>query len=114
MNEQSGRSEQLEVYEPSFTWFIIGFIFYPTISVFYYLYKYITFKPTFFIKTSTTIRKRDRTIVEEDWEEVLIDRDLNTWEIERIKSARNKLVCILIAYAIQVIVIIIAGITMEK
>ena len=110
MNEQSGRSEQLEVYEPSFTWFIIGFIFYPTISVFYYLYKYITFKPTFFIKTSTTIRKRDRTIVEEDWEEVLIDRDLNTWEIERIKSARKKLACILIAYAIQIIVFVTVGI----
>ena len=110
MNEQSGRSEQLEVYEPSFTWFIIGFIFYPIISIFYYLYKYITFKPTFFIKTSTIIKKRDRTIVEEDWEEVLIDRDLNTWEIERIKSARKKLVCILIFYAIQIMVFVIVGI----
>lgn len=110
MNEQSGRSNQLEVYEPSFVWFIIGYIFCPIISVFYYLYKYITFKPTFFIKTSTIIKKRDRTIVEEDWEEVLIDRDLNTWEIERIKSARNKLVCILIFYVIQIIVLVTAGI----
>lgn len=110
MNEQSGRSDQLEVYEPSFAWFIIGYIFYPIISVFYYLYKYITLKPTFFIKTSTIIKKRDRTIVEEDWEEVLIDRDLNTWEIERIKSARNKLVCILIFYVIQIIVLVTVGI----
>ncbi len=110
MNEQSGKSDQLEVYEPSFAWFIIGYIFCPIISVFYYLYKYITFKPTFFIKTSTIIKKRDRTIVKEDWEEVLIDRDLNTWEIEKIKSARKKLACILTAYAIQIIVFVTVGI----
>lgn len=116
MNEQSGRSEYLDVYEPSFTWFIIGLIFYPMIAIFYYLYKYITFKPVFLIKTSTSTRKRDRrykkgyrTVIEEDWEEVQIDRDLNTWEIEKIKSARKKLICILIFYAVLIVTTVLPG-----